>query len=382
MSLSLDNIITISVAPAAAGLQKFNLNTLLLITDELPLKNFDDDYCIYYSANEAAGHFESAGLTARLINIVFAQTYNVRTAGGYLAVAVKSKDETMLEALQRFEQKIYAVGILPVAAVPGEELEVLAGYIETGDHLLFYPFFRKKDLETAVDEDGTAVLGGALMFKALGFHRCRALYYHDNEDKAFMLAAAYASRALSVNFYGSNSVLTMHLKELSGIEGSTAVNQQLLDQIGAAGADSYVVIAGLNVIYSSGENQFFDQVYNLTWLRLDMAVNYFNTLKQTQYKIPQTEEGLESLKLAILKSCLQAVINGYIAPGSWQGTDYFGDRELFNANIEQMGFYIYALPLKEQQQTERQKREVPQVMVAVKESGAFHQGSLIIGVDY
>jgi hypothetical protein len=382
MSLNLDNIINVSVVPKAQSLTKFNLNTLMLISHDEALKNYELGYKTYYSASEAIGDFASDSLTAQMIATVFSQKLNVRTAGGYLVVALHKDGQNLEELITELNNKVYTIGLLPCFNLEFSALESLARFIEAGDQMLIYPFSKESDIETNIDSEGNTVLGGAIFFKANNYKRSRALYYHNDNRKSFIMAAAYASRALSVNFIANRSTHTMHLKELVGIEANGTIDSTLLNKIMTSGADCYVTIAGLNVVYSSGENGYFDQIYNLTWFKLDMAVNYFNTLKTTQYKIAQTEEGLESLKLALLKSCLAAVNNGYIAAGSWQSEDYFGDKELFINNIKQMGFYIYNNPLNTQDASERTTRQAVPIMVAIKEAGAFHKGSLIIGVDY
>ncbi|MCL2520385.1 MAG: DUF3383 domain-containing protein, partial [Spirochaetaceae bacterium] len=372
--LNLDNIINVAVSSKPTGLSSFNLNSLLLLTDEKMI-GADSGHIIVRNAGEAKEYFNGNSSTLRLINTIFAQRQSLRSAGGYLVVASFKEGESPLAAVQRLEKEVYTVGILTMRELSGRQLEDLAVYIEGGDHLLFVPCYKEISLDIDMSNPSEVIYGEAMLLRAKGFKRSRALFYSGSFNNALTFAAAYAGLALSTNFSVSRSTATMHLKELVALTADNLVTGRLFAQIQAAGCDCYVNIAGLSVVYASGENGYFDSIYNITWFKLNLSVNYFNALKQTNHKIAQTEEGLERLKLAVLQSCLQAVNNGFVAAGSWVSSDYFGDKEIFLSNIEQMGFYIYTEPLAEQADDERAARKAPPVMVAIKEGGAFHKGS-------
>jgi len=213
-----------------------------------------------------------------------------------------------------------------------------------------------------------------------GFTQTRCLYYSTAENDALDFAAAYASRGLSVNYDGANTQLTMHLKDIVGLVADPGVTQTVLDSAGNAGVD---VLADLGVpkVFTSGANQFFDQVYSRLALRTRLQIAAFNFLATTNTKIPQTEEGMNGLKSTLRTVMTSFVGNGTFAPGTWIGPASFGDPEDFVRNIAEFGFYIFSQPIAEQSQAQRNARSAPLIQIAAKDSGAIHSASIVVLVE-
>ncbi len=57
---------------------------------------------------------------------------------------------------------------------------------------------------------------------------------------------------------------------------------------------------------------------------------------------------MTGLKGALRQVCLQAVNNGYLAPGAWNSSTTFGNLADFYNNITQFGFYIFSTPISQQ----------------------------------
>jgi len=195
------------------------------------------------------------------------------------------------------------------------------------------------------------------------------------------MQAAYAGRGLSTAFSGSNTTQTQHLKDLVGIQPDAGMTQTILNKCKTAGADVYASIQGVPKTFTSGANDFFDQVYNLQWFVGALQVAGFNALAQSSTKLPQTEQGISVLKAAYGSVAQQGVANGYLAPGTWNSPDTFGVLQDFLRNIEEVGFYIYSSPIATQSAADREAREAPLIQIAVKESGAVHSSAVIINVN-
>lgn len=225
--------------------------------------------------------------------------------------------------------------------------------------------------------------GGMLdLLRSGGFYKSRGLYYGvDNDSDALVMMASYAGRGFSTVFSGSNTTATMHLKDLQGVQPDPTMTQTLLNKGIAAGADMYVSIQGVAKVFTSGENRFFDQVYNLGWFVGALEIAGFNFLAQSSTKIPQTEDGMRGLKGAYRQICEQAVTNAYLAPGTWTSATTFGNQEDFLANILQKGYYIFSQPIGQQSPTEREAREAPLVQLAIKEAGAEHSSAVIVNIN-
>lgn len=201
----------------------------------------------------------------------------------------------------------------------------------------------------------------------------RCLYYGNHDSiAATEFATAYMGRAFSVNFSGSQTVQTMHLKTLAGILPDGTMTSQLLEKINAAGMDAYCSFGGLPKTFSSGTNLFFDEVYSQIALKRYLQTALFNALAATSTKIPQTEAGMDTIKAAAYRILNLFVRNGFCSPGQWNSPDTFGDPEIFRQNILERGYYVYSLPISLQDQSEREKRIAPLIQIAIKESGAIH----------
>jgi hypothetical protein len=186
---------------------------------------------------------------------------------------------------------------------------------------------------------------------------------------------------MSTNFNGSHTTQTMHLKQISTVNPDTGVTQTILNNAKTIGASVYVSIAGRPSVLTAGANGFMDDTFNLNWLVGAIEVAGFNLLGQVSTKIPQTEAGMNQLKDAYRSVCDQAVSNGFVAPGTWNSGDVFGDPEDFRRNIQERGYYIYSSPVSSQSSADRALRKSPLVEIALKYSGAIHSSDVLIFVN-
>lgn len=225
--------------------------------------------------------------------------------------------------------------------------------------------------------------GGMLdLLRSGSFYNTRGLYYGDSVlQNDLNMMAAYAGLALSVNFGGSNTTITMNLKTLNGINPDPTITQTQLAEAIVAGADTYASYQGVSAVFSSGANQFYDAVYNQEWLEGALLVAAFNYLQQAGTKVPQTESGMDGFKGALRSVLNQAITNQYLAPGTWNSPNTFGNQVLFYQNISQQGFYIYSLPVSQQLAADRSARKAPLVQIAGKAAGAIQSANIIVTIN-
>lgn len=227
--------------------------------------------------------------------------------------------------------------------------------------------------------------GGMLDLLRTGdFTQTRGLFYDDSSSSglnAVLMCAAYAGRAFSTNFTGSNTTQTMHLKPLTGIQPDPNITQTLLNEAITAGADTYVSLQGIPCVFTSGGNNFFDQVYNLQWFVGALQVAGFNYLASASTKVPQTENGMDGLKGAYRAVCQQAVVNQYAAPGVWNSATTFGNPALLIQSVAQTGYYIFSTPIGQQTQANRAARQAPLVQIALKQAGAIQESTVIVNIN-
>ncbi len=281
--------------------------------------------------------------------------------------------ETMEEAILRTEGLVQYFGIIPTEIMSEDDQMDAATFVQPLNKMLAC---------VSRDPDDVANGGRLDLLRSGNLNKSRGLFYgSDNDRDALVMAASYFGRALGVNFTGSNTTITMHLKDLIGVQPDPSMTVTLLNLCKAAGADTYISIQGVPKVFCVGANDFFDQVYNLCWFVGDLIVNGFNALATTSTKVPQTEAGVAVLKGAYRESCEQGLTNQYLAPGRWTSPTTFGNLNDFLRNIEEKGYYIYSAPVALQSAVDRAARIAPLIQIAAKEAGAIHKSNVIVYIN-
>lgn len=376
--LPLSTILNVSVALGNLGANAYNTSNLAIFTSDTPGTNFPaSGYQIYLTPAGVAADWGSSSVTTQMADAVFNQKPNILAAGGTLIVIPLQASETLAAAITRTSTLVQYFGCMSAAIESQADLLAAAAVAQGLNKILF-----------AVQYDSASVApGGALdLLRSGSLTQTRGLYYGDSTGSpgginALLFQAAYAGRGLSVDFNGSKTTLTMQLKSLAGIQPDPTMTPTLYTQAMTAGADVYPSFQGDSSVASSGANDFFDNQYNLQWLAGAIQIAAFNFLAQTSTKVPQTEEGMDAYKAAIGQVLEQAKTNGMCAPGAWNSSTTFGNQAKFLANIQDVGYYMYSVPLAQQAQSARAARQAPPVQVALKYAGAVHSGNVIVNVN-
>lgn len=372
--LSLSNIIQISVSQTPAGVSAFNTSNLALFTNDTPGGGFGSDgYKIYLEPTEVGVDFGTGSITYKQALEIFSQAPNILAANGYLVVIPLLSSETLDAAVTRTVGLVQYFGLMSNTIESQTDMLATALVVQSLNKIAFFVQKASASINPA---------GSLDLLRTGGFYKSRGLYYGSAADLAALLyQAAYAGRALSTNFSGSDTTQTMHLKDLAGIQPDASLNETSLAKAETAGADVYGNFQGVPKVFTSGANQFFDQVYNLGWFVGALQTAGFNYLAQTSTKIPQTENGIDGLKGAYRNVCEQAVSNQYCAPGTWTSPTTFGNQADLFRNITQRGYYIYSQPISQQLQTDRAARKAPLIQLALKEAGAVQSSTVIVYVN-
>ncbi len=352
----------------------FNTSNLAFFTGDTPGGGFGSlGYKIYLQPGDVATDFGTGSTTYKMANAVFSQKPNILAGNGYLVIIPYTSSETLQAAIARTQDLVQYFGLMSCAIESQVDMLASAAVVQALNKVAFF-----------VQRDSATIApGGSLdLLTTGGFSQSRGLYYGAATDvEALVMQASYAGRGLSVNFSGSNTTLTMNLKDLAGVQPDPTMTQTLQDQATDAGADTYPSIQGVAKVLCSGANSFFDQVYNLQWFVGALQVAGFNYLAQSATKVPQTENGMDGLKGAYRAVCQQAVSNQYSAPGVWTSSTTFGNQDDLFQNVAQRGYYIYSQPISQQLQADRAARQAPLVQIALKEAGAIHKSNVIVNVN-
>ncbi len=371
--IALTNFVNVTVATPPTGLADFNVNNLLLITKDTPVGSVSP-YGVYVSPSAVSDDFGSGSETAALANNVFAQSPNILTGQGVLVVWPMGANDTIVTAMSAAIQDVFYGGVIFGGYTPSDaEITAGAAFAQTNKRILFCP----RSLTTSVQ--GGGVLAN---IQAASQTYARGLLYTLGTLEARLMAAAYAGRAMSVNFNGSNTTLTMQLKDLVNVLPDSGINQTILTTCESAGADVFIQTAqNLAKVVSTGGNDYFDNVDNLLWLQYALQVAAFNALATTSTKVPQTEPGIQTIKNALILVLEQAVTNGFVAPGAWNSSETFGNPDDLRRNILDVGWFIYSQPVNQQSQTQRVARVAPLIQIAIKFAGAVQSVNIIVNVN-
>lgn len=258
-------------------------------------------------------------------------------------------------------------------AAPHEEEDVLgaSAIIEASNPSCIIGFTTKDTKE--IDPTSEDSLGAKL--KKLAYNRTM-LMYSSASDHA---CASIMGRMSTVNFEGNNTTITLKFKQCPGVASenlrtsqANALHENNVNVFAAFNNDTSILQEG---VMSSG--WFIDEVHGLDWLQNRVQTDVWNLL-YTSSKVGQDESGIESLVATVSRSMDQAVANGLVAPGVWNG-DEFG--ALKKGDTLSTGYYVYIQPLAEQAQSEREARKAPPIQIAAKLKGAIHFVDVSITVN-
>ncbi|EBE4782035.1 DUF3383 domain-containing protein [Salmonella enterica] len=223
--------------------------------------------------------------------------------------------------------------------------------------------------------DATSTADLAYKLKAAKYGRTFVQY---SSSSKYAALSAFG-RAFTVNFNGSNTTITLKFKQEPGITYETLTTDQAA-ALDAKNCNVFVYYQNDTAILQQGvmsSGDFFDERHGLDWLQNYVQTNLYNLLYTSTTKIPQTDAGVTRLLSSVEQSMDQSVTNGLVAAGVWNGGPI---GQLDSGDTLTKGYYVYAQPLSEQAQADREARKAPVIQVACKLAGAVHFADVQINV--
>lgn len=380
--IDITNIVTVSVSSPPAGFANYQVNNLAIFTKEVPVNGAITaaNPGIYVSPAAVLADWGAASEVYAQANLIFSQSPNILDGQGSLIISPMAGGDTLVAMVPALLKIIFFGGVLWAGYSPADqEIIDLCTALESSRVKTF--------VSSSVTASLTAVTGLIWKLTAATLKHARCLLYLQGAAalQARYMAAAYAGRAMCVDFNGVATTNTMHLKTLVGILPDSGITQTILNSCNAVGADAYPTVGGgaqyIGKVWSTGFNGYFDDVYNLDWLVFALQVAGVNALATTGTKLPQTEPGMAVLKGAYILILQQAVANGFVAPGAWNSAELFGSPADLRRSILNTGYYIWSQPVNLQAQAARIARQAPLVRLAVKYAGAIHSSNVIVSVN-
>ncbi|NIF20262.1 DUF3383 family protein [Candidatus Pantoea multigeneris] len=290
-----------------------------------------------------------------------------------LATAESGSVETMLAAVNAAQgyNSWYGLGIADSVALSAADVLSVAAAIEADTVTRVFAVTTADGgviSTTSTDDLASKV-------KAAGYSRTFVQYSTASEYAAL---SAFG-RAFTVDFTGSNTTLTLKFKTEPGVAYETLTSAQAA-AVDAKNANVFVYYANDSAILQQGvmgNGDFFDERHGLDWLQNYVQTNLFALLYGSTTKIPQTDGGNTRLLANVEASMDQAVTNGLIAPGVWNGGAI---GQLASGDTLTKGYYVYSAGMASQAQADREKRKAPTIQVACKLAGAVHYADVQINV--
>lgn len=287
-----------------------------------------------------------------------------------IAIGRWQSGEQPLTALQdcRAKNQDWYIAYIP-SADDDDHLDI-AAYVETLDAPYTQYFLQSAN---------STVLAGASgnLFETLhnqGYTRTHGLY--STSAHAIASIMGYAMGATNTL---ANSNYTLKFKKLPGATPDNITTQQY-NNITAVDGNAYVNMGNFYNLYANGTNfgsQYFDVMIGLDML-INLIQNALMEVLTTTPKVPQTEEGMGSLKSAISQQCDKMATQGFIAPGVWKGANILNVKT--NDTLA-LGYVVLSEPIDDQDETDRANRIAPPIYVLIKLAGAIHTVAVRITVN-
>lgn len=385
-NLKLDDIVKviINLSPKSAVRKGFNVALIIGDSNVIPLEK----RVVLFSGLE---EMTEAGFTEDMPEYQAAQLYfSAEKKPSRLAVGRRykvlensqeleeveeteeeNKTETIVQALQACRAKNTDWYAVSYCGATKQEILDIASYVETA-----YPscvqFFTTNDSDTIEGIEGNVFE----ILKQKSYRRSIGQY-----SKTPYTIVAIMGYAMGANTATINSAYTLKFKTEVGVIPDDLTSQQVTNLVKNNG--NYYVSRGSDDAYNMFENgvmadgTWFDEILNLDMLANNMQMSIMDLLK-SRPKIPQTEAGVLSIKLAIKSDLDKAVRIGFIAPGVWNGPDIL---ELSQGDTMPEGYMILSEPISEQSQADRDARMAPPIYTPLKLAGAVHAVVLQIDVN-
>lgn len=285
-------------------------------------------------------------------------------------IASETPVEALAIFLDRFSTQFFGLQFADTS-LTDEDHEAVAELIEADQkHIYGITTQDTGTLDSTVTDD----LASAL--KALGYKYTTIQYSSEN---AYAVASLFG-RALSVNFNGNATTITLMYKQEPGIVAETLSTSQA-NTLQAKRCNVFVNYNNSTAIVQYGAMcgpAFFDEIHGLAWLRNRIQTDVYNLLYTSLTKIPQTDAGNHIIETTIESGLIQAVNNGLVAPGQWNSG---GFGTLSQGDFLPKGYYIFSPSINAQSQSDREARKSVPFQIAAKLAGAIHSVDITINVN-
>ena len=307
------------------------------------------------------------------LGLGFTNSSAARTLGLFgeevLVLADVEIPETIVTGMVRIESldcSNYWAVPMPVISKVEDDIKALATWIASRPYHLIFDVFGSATLTASETASIAAIIS------ALQQENVTAIYNGLDID---FKAISYAGRFSSVNFGTPNSVITGKFKQLPSTT-PTPLSTPEKDELDRKRVNWYSTAgAGADTAEGKSFRTWIDVRQWIDWFRNAIEVAAYNAIS-TSGRIPQTADGVASLRDAMISICEEGVINGGIAPNAVSPATRLAIQQATqNPDFDgflSTGYVVYAGSVAEQSQADRDARRSPPFKIWVKGSGAIH----------
>lgn len=375
--LPVSNVVNVDVimSPTAATGRNFGALLILGPSEVIPVT---ERIRLYSAVEDIGTDFGVTSEEYKAATVFFSQSpAPTQVYVGRWAKTIATEEtgtpETLLQAVNAVLQftNWYGLGIAHTDALVDADVLSVATAIESASvsRILAVTTQDPDTLVTATTTD----LASKLKAGSYGRTFCQ----YSSSSKYAALSAF--GRAFTVNFNGNNTTITLKFKQEPVVTYETLTTAQAA-ALDAKDANVFVYYANDTAIIQQGvmsNGDFFDERHGLDWLQNYVQTNLFNLLYTSATKIPQTDAGNTRIMTNVEQSMGQAVTNGLVAPGVWNGGSI---GQLSPGDTLTKGYYVYMAAISSQAQSDREARKSVPVQVACKLAGAIHFADVLINV--
>lgn len=206
--------------------------------------------------------------------------------------------------------------------------------------------------------------------------------YWQYSSQSSVAAVSALGRAFTVDFTGSDTVITLAFKQEPTIPAE-AISESQKAVLFAKNGNAFLKFNNNTTILLQGmmaSGDWFDAVHGTDWLQDAVQTAVYNLFLTIGTKIAQTDAGLNKILAVVSAELQQGVTNGLLYPGGvWTGPSI--GTVLNTGDTLPKGYLVFAPQVSTQSAAQRASRKAPLIQAAVKLSGAFHYADILISVN-
>lgn len=361
MGASLNKIVDVQVEvsnPSTISTD-FNLGLIVgkstaILTQKVKVYSIED-----YTTEMISDGFTAASTEYLAAQAYFAQSPNSsQVAIGAIDVENNETPAEALTAIRAANDKFYSVCFSDVLSTT--EVAAVAAAVEAFSTPTI--FFYQTDDDNCTKANTTNImktLQDSSYNRSFGFYASAELY----------VAAAVSGLVSGLNSMAVNSAYTVAYKTLASVTPEDLTDEQLSNIVSYNG-NAYSTFGNrYNFVYPgvSAKGYHVDEVYMIDASTYLIQQNVISGLVSAR-KIPQTEDGMNTLVSFINAACGTLANVGMIASGIWKGDAVGG---LNTGDAIPGGYYVEAGRISDQSAADRISRKSPPIYVALLSSGAI-----------